>query len=185
MPGCIVYGGTFDPVHVGHLALAEFAREETGASRLLLVPARRNPLRGEAGASFEHRVAMLRIAVAGTGFEVDEREGGRPGPSYTVDTLEELAAESDGIFLLVGGDQLAQFRHWHRWERILALACLLVVNRPSWSAPPDAVPHRLLLWPGMELSAAWLRERIAHGLRCRHLLPPGVWDYVKKERLYR
>lgn len=187
MPGCIVYGGTFDPVHIGHLALAEFAREESAAERVLLVPARRNPLRAAAGASFEHRLAMLQLAVASAGphFKVDGREGRREGPSYTVDTLEELRGEVGELFLLVGADQLAQFRHWHRWQRILELAVLLVVNRPAWSAPADAVPHRTLAWPGMELSASWLRERIAQGRSCRHLMPPGVFDFVAKQGLYR
>jgi len=185
VPGCIILGGTFDPIHAGHLALAEFAREECGAERVLLVPAKRNPLRGETAASFPHRLAMVTLAAAAAGFEADGREGRREGPSHTVDTLEELSREVGELFLLVGGDQLAQFRHWHRWERILELAVLLVVNRPAWSAPADAVPHRVLHWPGMELSASWLRQRIAQGKSCRQLLPPGVWEYVEREGLYR
>lgn len=185
MSRVIVYGGTFDPVHVGHLALAEFAREETGAACVLWLPAGRNPQRGEPGASFAQRSRMLELALADTDFVLDLREGARPGPSYTVDTLEELSREVGELFLLVGGDQLAQFRHWHRWERILELAVLLVVNRPAWSTPADAVPHRVLHWPGMELSASWLRQRIAQGKSCRQLLPPGVWEYVEREGLYR
>ena len=104
MSRIIVFGGTFDPVHAGHLALAEFAQEETGAPCVLLLPAARSPLRDEAGASFGQRVAMLRLATADTDFVVDEREGLRPAPSYTVDTLEELHAElARPLALLIGG----------------------------------------------------------------------------------
>lgn len=182
----LMFGGSFDPVHLGHLALAEFAQAESGAARVLFVPACRAPLRENAPAPFAARVAMLRLALAGTRFEIDEREADRSGPSFTVDTLEELAAEGCGpLLLLLGADQLAQFRRWQRWERVLELARLLVVNRPGWSAPPDAVPHRALRWPGMELSATWLRQRMAAGAPCRHLLPAGVWEYVEEEGLYR
>lgn len=186
MSRIIVFGGTFDPVHTGHLALAEFAREETGAAGVVLVPAGRNPQRAGSVASFPRRLAMLRLAAADTDFVVDEREGTRPGPSYTVDTLEELRAELPlPLWLLVGGDQLAGFRAWHRWERVLELAELLVVNRPRCVAPPGAVPHRALDWPGMELSSSWLRARLAAGRRCHQLLPPGVGDYIQREGLYR
>lgn len=186
MSRIIVFGGTFDPVHAGHLALAEFAQEETGAPCVLLLPAARSPLREEAGASFRQRVAMLRLATADTEFVVDEREGLRPAPSYTVDSLEDLHAELDRpLALLIGGDQLAHFREWRNWERILELAELLVVNRPGWTCPPDAVTHRALNWPGMELSASWLRQRLAAGRRCRHLLPPGVGEYIEREGCYR
>jgi nicotinate-nucleotide adenylyltransferase len=182
----IVFGGTFDPVHVGHLALAEFAKEETGAACVLLIPAGQNPLREAPGATFDQRLAMLRLATADQDIVVDPREGARPGPSYTVDTLEELHAElARPLWLLLGGDQLAGFRHWRRWERILELAELLVVNRPGCPAPTDAVPHRSLEWPGMELSASWLRARLAAGHRCRHLLPCGVGEYIEEEGLYR
>ncbi len=186
MSRVIVYGGSFDPVHAGHLALAEFAREETGAACVLWLPAGRNPQRGEPGAEFRHRARMLELALADTDCVLDLREGARPGPSYTVDTLEELARELPlPLDLLVGGDQLAGFRTWRSWERILELARLLVVNRPGWLPPRDAPPHTALEWPAMELSSSWLRERLAAGKRCRHLLPPGVADYIETEGLYR
>lgn len=186
MSRVIVFGGSFDPVHVGHLALAEFAREETGAACVLWLPAGRNPQRGEPGASFAQRRRLLELALADTDFVLDLREGARPGPSYTVDTLEELAVElPGGLDLLVGGDQLAGFRSWRSWERILELARLLVVNRPGWTPPADAPPHRALEWPGMELSSTWLRQRLAAGKRCRHLLPPGVAETIEAEGLYR
>jgi nicotinate-nucleotide adenylyltransferase len=186
VPGLLILGGAFDPVHLGHLALAEFARTESGAARVLFVPAGEAPLKEAAAATFAQRAALLRQALAGTDFELDEREGRRGGPSYTVDTLEELARETgEPLLLLAGADQLAQFRRWHRWERVLELAQLLVVNRPGWQTPADAVPHRALAWPGMELSATWLRARLAARRPCRHLLPPGVWERIVEEGLYR
>ncbi len=129
---------------------------------------------------------MLRLAIEREpAFRLDEREGRRTGASYTVDTLEEMILEDSApIALLVGGDNLADFRRWHRWQRVLALARLLVINRPGTVLPADAVEHTALEWPGMELSSTWLRQQLAQGTHCRYLLPSGVWEYIHEHGLY-
>lgn len=182
----IVFGGSFDPVHLGHLALAEFVQQELAPARVLFVPAGWSPFKGEREAApFADRLALLQRALPGTGFELDGREGRREGPSWTVDTLEELAAEGGGpLHLLIGEDNLAGFGRWKRSERVLELARLLVVNRPGSPPAVGAPDCRRLEWPGMELSSTWLRGRLARGLRCRHLLPAGVWEEIGARGLY-
>ncbi len=179
----IYFGGAFDPVHVGHLALAEFVQAELG-ERLVFLPAGHSPFKNVHHASFEDRVQMLRLALRDSTFELDTREGLRSGPSRTCDTLEELDRETTARHrLLMGSDQLASFRNWHRWERILELADLLVVNRPGETLQ-ETLPHRALIWPGMELSSSWLRERLSSRKPCRYLLPEGVYAYIRKQALY-
>ncbi len=190
MEGVIVFGGSFDPVHQGHLGLAEFVLQETGLQKMIFLPAARSPFKPEHEATFEQRCRMLRIALEGSGFGLDLREGDREGPSYTVRSLEELARELKlRPVLLLGEDNLPEFGRWKDPRRILELADLLVINRPAPRGetapePASAVPHRNLCWPGMELSSTWLRRRMASGKRCRYLLPPGVWEYIVEQGLY-
>jgi nicotinate-nucleotide adenylyltransferase len=180
----VIYGGAFDPVHTAHLALAEFALQELGAAELRFLPAGRSPWKEGHEATFAERLAMLERATAGSPFVIDDREGRRPGPSYTIDTLRELRAERDTpLLLLMGSDTLAGFPGWRDPEGILQLADLVVINRPG-SLSDSPVPHRVLQWPGMELSSSWLRQRIADGADCRYLLPEGVWSYIRERGLY-
>jgi nicotinate-nucleotide adenylyltransferase len=184
----IVFGGSFDPVHLGHLALAEFVQQELAPAEVIFMPAGHSPFKREGAAEpFAVRRDLLRRALSGSGFRLDDREGRRPGPSWTVTTLEELSAEPGGpLHLLMGEDNLAGFSRWHRPQRILELARLVVLNRPG--APPGdpgAEPPCLRLeWPAMALSSSWLRGRIAAGRTCRHLLPGGVWDEITARGLY-
>jgi len=185
-PARIVFGGSFDPVHLGHLALAEFVQQELAPARVVFVPARWSPFKAaDDVAPFAERLGLLETALAGTGFGLDPREGRREGPSWTVETLEELAAEGGGpLKLLIGEDNLAGFGGWRRAGRILELAELLVVNRPGAPVAAQGPPCRRLEWPAMELSSSWLRVRLARGLRCRHLLPAGVWERIRERGLY-
>ena len=182
----LVFGGAFDPVHAGHLALAEFALQHCQATTLTFLPAGRSPFKSGHGASFEQRCEMLRLAIAGElAFRLDEREGRRQGPSFTVDTLEEMYHEDKApLGLLIGGDNLGEFPRWRNWERILELARLIVINRPGAAAAAERIPHLALEWPGMELSSTWLRQQLSEGVRCRYLLPQGVWSYIHEHGLY-
>src|SRR5262245_10708221 len=127
-----VFGGTFDPVHVGHLAIANAALEELALDRLLFVPAHRSPLKqGDPIASARDRVAMLEASIAGEPrFRVSRVELDREGPSYTVDTLEQLGGEGD-LFLVVGSDAYADLARWKDPDRIRALATIVVAARPG------------------------------------------------------
>jgi nicotinate-nucleotide adenylyltransferase len=148
-----ILGGTFDPIHYGHLELAREVRDALAFGELRLIPAGEPPHRPAPVASAFHRLAMARLGVAGyPGLAVDDRETRRSGPSYTVLTLEELRAESRerGIALMVGTDALAGLPTWHRWREILDLAHIVVVARPGFESANAVTPA---------LSAEW-RQRL-------------------------
>lgn len=180
----VLYGGAFDPVHLGHLAMAEYALQELEASEIRFLPAGHSPWKKGHTASFAQRLRMLELALEGSGFRLDAREGSRAGKSWTVETLREIRREESApLVLLVGSDNLAGFPGWKEPEEILELATLAVLNRPG--GPPDSpIPHRALEWPAMEISSSWLRRRMAAGRECRYLLPGGVWSYIRREGLY-
>ncbi|WP_460733390.1 nicotinate-nucleotide adenylyltransferase [Lysobacter tyrosinilyticus] len=138
----ICYGGTFDPVHYGHLAVARAARDAVEAT-VYLLPAADPPHKGPTHADASQRARMLDLAVAGeTGLKVDRRELDREGPSYTIDTLLGLRAEFGDalpIVWLVGGDSLHQLHTWHRWRELFAQAHILAVQRPGAHIDPDAL----------------------------------------------
>ncbi|MBK9117833.1 MAG: nicotinate-nucleotide adenylyltransferase [Betaproteobacteria bacterium] len=147
-------GGTFDPVHYGHLRFADDARRALGLAELRLVPARDPPHRGGPAASVADRLAMLRLAAAEfPGLAIDERELARPGRSYTVLTLEELRREDPArpLLLLVGADAFHGLPTWHRWREIFALAHVVVVARPGVALEAD-LPE--------PLAAEWRRRRV-------------------------
>lgn len=186
-------GGTFDPIHLGHLRAAENAREGLGLERVLFVPAARPPHRPEPRTSPLDRYAMTCLALAGhPRFEVSDLELRREGPSFTVDTLEALAAAHPGqeLVLVVGLDTFPEVRAWRESARIFALAALGVVARPDVTAAPaaDAAPGarvRHAGGPGLDVSSTQVRELVARGLSVRYLVADGVADYIAKRRLYR
>jgi nicotinate-nucleotide adenylyltransferase len=206
----LVFGGTFDPVHEGHVAVARFAAAALGARCALLIPGGDPPHRGAPTAGGHHRAAMLRLAFADDPrFAVDERELRRDGPSYSVDTLAELRAElgpQQPVVLLLGRDAAAGLPRWHQPERLPALCHLLVVARPGGeidrSGPlslgwrPAAAPHALGelpagCWLGLAqtvsaASATAVRAQLGSVVPAdAALLPPAVADYIARHRLYR
>lgn len=189
-----VVGGTFDPIHEGHLALARAARRCAQLDRVLLIPAAVPPHRAPAIASDQERLQMARLA-AGDEFEVSDVEIRRGGPSYTVDTLRELAAAHPdaGLFLVLGWDAARELRSWREPEAVLALARLVIVDRPGL-APPSAEdlrraglnPARVELCdePTPEVSASELRDGLAHGAPVDHLMPAAVAEFIAQRGLY-
>lgn len=201
-----ILGGTFDPIHHGHLAIAEAAREELGLERVLFVPAGRPPHRTRApGASAADRAAMVELAIAGTAaFGVSRIELERDGPSYTVDTLAELAggggrAKRDGaapdLWFILSAEAFADLPDWHDAARILDLCRLIVLPREGHPPPdlPDledrlpglAARTVLLDGPHIRISASEVRARAAVGLSVRYLVPDAVAAYIVDHRLYR
>jgi nicotinate-nucleotide adenylyltransferase len=196
-----VFGGTFDPVHQGHLILAEQCREQAGLDRVRFIPAARPPHKqDQAVTPFAHRLEMLRLAVAGNpAFVIDELEKDRPGPSYTVDTLEELHRREPAarLFLLIGSDCLPDLVHWRDPARIGQLADLLVMARSGWSVdhleqlkaalhlPRELNLAQLVQAPLIDLSSRDLRRRAAEGRSLRYLVPRAVECYIETHRLYR
>ena len=205
-----VLGGTFDPIHIGHLRSAVELRETLGLDELLLVPAHAPPLRGQPRSSAPHRLAMAREAIAGEpGLRVDGRELERPGPSYTVDTLTGLRAElgpDTALCFAMGGDAFRALDRWHDWRRVLELAHIVVLQRPGASLPEtgviaDAWRRRRLDKPAdlagrpaggilaltltqLPVSATAIRALIAEGRSPRYLLADRTWDYIRRHGLY-
>lgn len=196
-----IFGGTFDPVHLGHLILAEQAREQAALDEVWFVPAARPPHKaGRPITPFAHRAEMLRLALAGQpAFRVDESENERPGLSYTVETLAELDRRHPGRewFLLVGSDSLADLPGWHNPVGIVRRAGLVVRSRPGSPVPPvghirallrlpEGVPLRLQVVeaPLIEISSRDLRRRASAGLSLRYFVPTAVACYIRDRGLY-
>jgi len=179
-----VFGGTFDPVHVGHLAIANAALDELGLDRVYFVPARRSPLKQDGPiASPEDRIAMLTAATRDEPrFRVSSVELDRKGPSFTVDTLEALRGEGD-LFLILGSDAYADFERWREPARIRDLATIVLAARPSAPNAPKTV--RVLDSPLMDISSRELRARAARGRSLRYLVPKEALRYIEEHRLYR
>lgn len=186
-----VFGGTFDPPHIGHVIVAQDAWQALGLDLVLFVPARLPPhKRDRALAPAELRRAMVQAAVAGDPrFELDETELRRSGPSYTVDTLRELRERhpESALFLLLGADQVQQFHTWRAPEEIVRLATLVVLSRGGAEdiAPALDVPYRVVPVTRIDLSATEIRRRVAAGAPIRYLVPPGVEAIIRREGLYR
>jgi nicotinate-nucleotide adenylyltransferase len=179
-----VFGGTFDPVHVGHLAIANAALEELGLDRVYFVPARRSPLKRDGPiAGPEDRLAMLSAAIADEPrFRVSRIELDREGPSFTVETLKDLSREGQ-LFLILGSDAFADFTRWREPERIRELATVVLAARPG--APNAPVDVRMLDSPLMDISSRELRARAARGRSLRYLVPDAALRYIEEHRLYR
>jgi len=201
-----VLGGTFDPIHYGHLAIAEQVRQALRLDRVLFVPAPRPPHKlDERLAPAADRAAMVELAIAGNpAFALCEIELGRRGPSYTADTLTQLAAEAGRqgvareLFFILSAEALAALPEWHDPARLLEVAQLAVVGRPGWPLPDAALLAATL--PGGAASASRVelvetvpvansssdvRARAAAGLSIRYLVPPEVAAYIDDRRLYR
>lgn len=174
----VLLGGTFDPVHVGHLGLANDVRSALGVERVHLLPARDPPHRPPPGASATHRLAMLELAIRSSdGLAIDRRELDRGGPSYTVTTLEELERESPSrpVVLVMGADAFRGLPAWHRWTRILDLAHIAVAARPGDPFDAALPPALLPLWNERRVAdAAALRLAPAGRILVAPIRPQGV-----------
>jgi nicotinate-nucleotide adenylyltransferase len=194
-----ILGGTFDPPHIGHLWLATLAADTLPLGRVVFMPAAQPPhKRDRAMSSITDRLLMTRLAISGNdSFELSTLEVGRPGPSFTIDSVEELRrAYGDArLFLLMASDSLAQIDTWREPERLLSLIEWAVVPRPG-SSPPDAEQLRdrfgaaaqrihLLDGPSLDVSATEIRRRVAVGRAIRYLVPQAVEELILEKRLYR
>ena len=192
-----VLGGTFDPVHKGHLIIAQEAALELGLEMVHFIPAGEPPLKDHEVTPAHHRLQMLRLALAGDkGFRLSTLELERPGLSYTVDTLLELRrTDPRELYLILGKDAVAGLPRWHRPQELVSLCYIAAVPRPGVLEPDvaaleDALPGlrerlRLLSGPNIGISASEIRQRVARGLPVRYLLPAGVDGYIREHGLYR
>ena len=195
-----ILGGTFDPMHNGHLAIAREARVELELEEVLFLPTGRPWMKaGQTITSAEHRMAMVRLAIAGhTWCHLSTMEVDRPGPTYTVDTLDELRREHGttvDFYFILGWDSLPELPRWREPLRIIQLCTLVALPRPG-SARPDIaaiekqVPgllRRLVILekPEVDVSGTEIRERIAEGKPIADLVPAAVESYIREKGLYR
>ncbi|MEP3481915.1 MAG: nicotinate-nucleotide adenylyltransferase [Fuerstiella sp.] len=194
-----IFGGTFDPVHYGHLILVECCRQELGLDSVRLIPAGQPPHKTPDGMTDGHtRADMLKLAVSGCpDLIVDRREIRRTGKSYTVETLREFKAEfpDDELFFLMGADSIRDLLTWKDPEKILDLATVVGVNRPGVAAPSIkqmsdwigesmASKIQIVQIPGCDLSATDLRRRVSNGQGLRFMTPKAVEAFIAECRLY-
>lgn len=197
-----ILGGSFNPVHHGHLVLAERALEEPGLDRVVFVPARLPPHKGRSElADARHRIAMVRLAVAGNPrLGVSDMELKRAGPSYTVDTVEAFRRRFGGqasIFFLIGADTLSELKSWREIRRLAKMCSFVPFSRPGSRGPREAtlaravgarearaIMHRAVGMPLVGISASDIRRRLANGRSIRYLTPDAVVAYIRRNRLY-
>ncbi len=179
-------GGTFDPIHLGHLRAAENAREALGLDQVAFVPARVPPHRSRPMASGLDRFAMVALATAGhPAFRPSDLELQREGTSYTVETLRvwRQARPQDELVLLLGSDAFAEMASWREAEAVLGLCAVAVVERPGESRQTASALR--VAGPGLEVSSSQVRDRVREGRSVRYLVPETVADFIDKRGLYR
>jgi len=194
-----VLGGTFDPVHNGHLIVAEEAKTRLNLVEIIFVPAGQPWLKAAKPISpAEHRLQMLRLAIADKPyFKLSTIEIERTGPSYTIDTIAELRdklGSDDELFFILGWDSLAELPQWREPSRLIKMCYLVAVPRPGYPRPKlktleviiRGLSQRVMLMkePEIDISASAIRERVARGLSIRHLVPEPVNRYIKEHKLY-
>lgn len=187
-----LFGGSFDPVHNAHLALAAEALATLALDELRWIPTGEAWQKARALSAAAHREAMLRLALAGAPrYLLDRSELERPGPSYTLDTVRALQAARPQAqcFLLIGADQYAGLHTWVGWQELLARVVLAVANRPGPPRPvhPQVLrqPHRVVPLAMLDISSTEVRRRVAAGLDIAALVPPAVARYIAEHSLYR
>ena len=194
-----IMGGTFDPIHLGHLVIAEAAREELALSEVIFIPAAQPPHKpGRKVAAAAHRLRLVQLAVEGNPFfralDVEMR---REGPSYSYDTLRDLVekhGESVDFYFIVGGDEISAILTWHRVAELFSLCRFVAARRKGSSLSLDEVrTHlgeealsriRLVQAPELEISSTDIRRRLQEGRSIRYLVPEKVEAYIYKEGLY-
>ena len=204
---CGLFGGAFDPIHYGHIEPVREVFRAAGLAKVIYLPTAIPPHRPQPGASANHRLAMARIALADEAhFEVDDSELKRPGPSYTIDTLQSLHRRHPKrcYALIIGLDAVLGLETWHRWQALQRSVHIIAVGRPGWSLPQPlpqwwqsarvessaalrrSAAGKILFVEAapVPISATLVRERIAAGEDIGHLTPPGVFDYIRENHLY-
>ena len=186
-----IFGGSFDPVHTAHVALARTALDSLQLDELRWIPAGQPWQKQRSISAGHHREAMLRLAMAGEPrYVLDRIELERQGPSYTLDTVRALQAArpAQQWFLIIGADQYAGLHTWQDWRTLLSLVTLAVAARPGQTPPVHnevaALAHKVVPLAMMDISSTDIRARVAAGLPIRHLVPEAVAGYIVKQVLY-
>lgn len=204
-----IFGGTFDPIHIGHLRLALELKQQLGLDEMRLIPSHKPPHRDEPLANSLQRAEMLQLALRDCpDLKIDEREIWRERPSYTYETLQELRAELGrdvSLVLCMGADAFSGLHTWFCWQEIIGLAHIVVIARPGWNLPERGsvvdLLHKhqrestalgyepagsiVLMSPRLlPISATEIRQQIYHNKSAQFLVPDAVWQYIQTNRLY-
>ena len=194
-----VLGGTFDPIHLAHLAVAEAVKAELGLAEVIFVPAGQPWLKANNYISAaEHRAQMVRLAIAGKSyFRLSAMEIDRPGPSYTVDTMAELRGQIGAggeLYFILGWDNLAELPRWRQPARLIQLCYLVAVPRPGYPVPDlmklagdiPGIAQRVIIMdkPQLDISATEIRKRLSRGAPINDLVPEAVAEYIRRHGLY-
>ncbi len=194
-----VLGGTFDPIHIGHLVVADEVTARLGLAEVLFVPAGQPWLKAKIRISAaKHRVQMVRLAIAGKPyFKLSTMEIERSGPTYTVDTIKKLSEKlgtGDELFFILGWENLEDLPRWHQPELLISMCRLVAVPRvgcpvPDLGSLEEVIPgvsQRVILLdkPEIDISASVIRERVSQGLSIEHLVPEPVEKYIRQNKLY-
>jgi nicotinate-nucleotide adenylyltransferase len=185
-----IFGGSFDPVHLGHLLVAQAAMEELGLDKLFFVPAAQSPFKTENEiAPAKIRLRLLRLALAGnTNFEIDGQEIRRGGISYTIETLRDYSKRFPNakLFYLIGADNISKLTEWREADELAKLAEFATVPRPGGTIAEFPKPFRGRILKGfpVEISSSQIRARIKAGLPIENLVPPFVTEVIRAEKLY-
>ncbi len=195
-----VFGGTFDPIHLGHLAIAEEARRLLALSKVIFIPAGRPYFKDSAAISpAEDRVKMLELAIAGqSAYIISRLEIERPGPSYAVDSMTQIKKQmnsADELFFIMGWDSLMTLHLWQEPERLISLCWIVASPRPGFPPPdltiveknlPGITDHVIVMErPLIDISATIIREKVSRGLPVDGLVPPAVAEYIREKGLYK
>ena len=211
LPLCAIYGGTFDPIHYGHLKSVEALATQAALHRVTIMPNNVPPHRPQPEADSQQRKTMVELAIAGNSlFRLDARELMRSTPSWTVETLEQVRAEQgplQPLAFIIGQDSLLSLQRWHRWESLLGLCHLLVCQRPGYPVAMETAEQQrwlerhstalvdelhaapagkiyLAQTPMYDISATAIRQRLAQNLPCDELVPAPVLAFIQQHNLY-
>jgi nicotinate-nucleotide adenylyltransferase len=208
-----ILGGTFNPIHYGHLRMAQELADGLGMDEVRFIPSSNPPHKDSVTVSAEHRAAMVQLAIADNPlFTLDKRELERKGASYTIDTLISLRQEfgnDTALCLMMGSDAFLKLNTWHRWQELLDYAHIILVQRPSQGKPQEPLPEKLQTLlrdhyaeqvsdlheekaglinmqaiSAQEISATQIRESLKHGQSVRYLLPKQAIEYIQQQKLY-
>jgi nicotinate-nucleotide adenylyltransferase len=184
-----LFGGSFDPIHLGHLIVGRAVAEALGLKELRFMPTGSQPLKGGRHvASATQRIAMVVAAVEGvSGLTIERSEADRSGPSYTVETLRALRAQEPGqeFVVLLGADAAAELHQWHEAAALPALARIVAFTRAGTPPPSHPLLHHVVEAPAVEISSTAIRQRVAAGRSIRYLVPDAVAALIAAEGLYR
>lgn len=187
-----IFGGSFDPIHIGHLIIASDAAEQLKLDRVLFIPAAQAPLKSRSpDATDENRIEMVRLATeADERFDVRSIEIDRRGISYSVDTAQDIARENPAaqLFWIIGGDQARQLGQWERIEELAARVEFICLNRDEPFTPPESLPKSVTIHPmqtrRLDISSTEIRERLKNDRSPKYFLPELVFRYIKARNLY-